>query len=169
MQSSVAAWVETTAPALPAGRPQVAPGHFATAEPPEVEVAVSLYAWPAKQPPGGGHLSVMRFGDDLDTMMRHRVARLQWALTGKLPKLLEHADSRTVLVLEDADLAMSNISDVWVALQAASDGLILCETIVVAESEVLGVPAHSAVIVLDDGEWLGDFNKNRFALPDALD
>ena len=164
VQSSVAAWIIATAPTLPAGSPQSAPLHQAYGEPPTVPVEIVLSARAPYGPSGeDGRLLINRFGDsDAATMMNLRVERLRVALRMKLPKLLARAPARTVLVLEDPDLAMSNIFDVWVALQRAAEGLALCDTIVVVEtwtSPIIGT------IVFDAGEWLEDLNSHSFPLP----
>jgi hypothetical protein len=163
VQSGLTPWIVETAPTLPAGSPQLAPRHQADGQPPLVPVEVVLSAWPPSTTGNGGQLRIWRFGDsDASSMLERRIARLRVALTKKLPKLLAHAPARTVLVLEDVDHAMSNVSDVWVALRRAADGVALSDTIVVVET---AVAPHTGTIVYDAGRWLPDFSTHRFELP----
>ena len=166
VQAGLIPWIVATAPTLPAGDPGVAPHHQAHGRPPLLPVDVVLSAWPPTTAHGGGQLTVWRFGDsDASTMLDRRVARLRTAMSRKLPKLLAHDRSHTVLVLEDVDLSMSNISDVWTALQRAAEGVQLCQTIVVVET---AVAPPTGTVVYDAHRWLPDFDNRRFPLP-AID
>ncbi len=163
VQAALVPWILETAPTLPRGSPSVAPRHQAQGEPPHLPVAVTISAWPPLTDGDAGRLRVLRFGDSDTTMMlERRVSRLRIALTTKLPKLLKHKPARTVLVLEDVDLAMSNVSDVWVALQRAALDFELCDTIVVADT---AIAPFTGTVVYDEGRWLPDFSNHRFALP----
>jgi hypothetical protein len=163
VQAAVAAWIAETAPSLPAGEPRVAPRHLAHGELPTVPVQVSLYAWPPAGLSGvGGQLKLRGFVGDAETMAAMRVARLARALKDKLPKLLAQAPSQTVLVLEDQDVATSNISDVFLALQTAAEGLKLCDVIVVVET---WLPESIGFVVYSNGIWFEDFNSRQFPLP----
>jgi hypothetical protein len=162
VQSGLAPWIVETAPRLPAGSPEVAPRHQAHGRPPLVPVEVTLSAWPPSAVEAGGQLTIWRFGEnDAAAMLERRAARLRIALTRKLPKLLAHAPAQTVLVLEDVDLAMSNISDVWVALRRAAEGLALSDTIVMIETTV----SPLGTVLYESSRWLPDFSTHRFRLP----
>ena len=163
VRAALTPWIIEKAQTLIAGSPASAPRHQVIGTLDELPVEVTLSAWP----PGdrGGALLVLRsLPSDADQMMDLRVARMSKALRTKLPKLLDQAPARTVLVLEDPDMATSNISEVWIALRRAAQGLQLCDTIFVVET---WLQEPSAVVVYDDGTWLEDFNQHRFPLPPA--
>lgn len=64
-----------------------------------------------------------------------------------------------MLVLEDVDVATSNLSEIRRALRIAASARQLCDTIVVAET---GGGAASAVVVYDNGSWVERYD--RFAV-----
>ena len=159
---SVGGWVATHAETLPPGSPDVAPRHFLSGGPPDLPIQVVLSAWRPQPPAGpGGSLTVGGLMGDPEVMELRRVLRLQRALSKKLPKLMAHPASHRVLVLEDLDMATSNISDVWVALQAAAGDMTLCDRIVVVETWLESPPV---TVVYEDGTWLPDFQQNCYAL-----
>ncbi len=161
VRAALRPWIIVKARSLIAGTPASAPRHQVIGTLDELPVEVTLSAWH----PGhrGGQLLVLRSRPgDADQMMDLRVERVGKALRTKLPKLLDQAPARTVLVLEDPDMATSNMSEVWIALRRAARGLPLCDTIVIVET---WLPEPSAVVVYDDGTWLEDFNQHRIALP----
>ena len=161
VRAALRPWIIEKAPTLLAGTPASAPRHQVIGRQDELPVEVTLSAWP----PGdrGGALLVLRsVPGDAGKMMEMRVARVGKALRTKLPKLLEQDPARTVLVLEDPDMATSHMSEVGIALRRAARDLQLCDTIVVVET---WLREPSAVVVYDDGTWLDDFNQHRFALP----
>ncbi len=157
VQSAVGKWVAEAAPRLPAGGPGVAPSHCADAGPPDLPVPVRLYAWPPDRAAGGGHLTVSRgVAESDEEQARARAERFSRALDAKLPKLLEQRSARTILVLEDRDIAASNL---WLAREAArtaADGRELPDTIVVVES--FNGCVDYATVICDQGEWLDDLH-----------
>ena len=154
-------WIIENAPCLAAGSPSTAPHHQIAGGPEALPVEVTLSAWPPS--PEGGTLTVLRTTlGDADRMMALRVDRLRKALSTKLPKLIEHAPARTVLVLEDQDMATSNISLVWTALLQASNAAMPCDTVVVVET---WLDPPTGTIVYDNGVWLDRFSENTFVLP----
>ena len=91
--------------------------------------------------------------DDVDVQFDRRVRRLERALGDKLVKFERYEAFKSVLVLEDCDVATSNLHEVVSALKVAATGRMMCDTIVLAET---GADAVSATIVFNDGEWLDD-------------
>ncbi|WP_040491062.1 hypothetical protein [Ilumatobacter nonamiensis] len=157
----VGEWVRHVAPDLLPGSAATAPNHFVEGGPPDLPFPIKLYAWPPKTSPGGGSLSIgVGISESDAEQAEARRTRFERALRAKLPKLLEHASARTVLVLEDRDISMSNA---WVAREAAREasvGLALSDVIVLVEP--LG--AASAVVLYEDRNWTEDLSARRLTL-----
>ena len=149
---SVESWVRSAAPTLKDGSPSTAPAHFVSAGPPDIAVELTLYRWSTDTPARESRLQVIRSrADDVEVQFDRRVRRLERALDDKLVKFERYEASKSVLVLEDRDVATSNLHEVVSALKVAATGRMMCDTIVLAET---GVGADSATIVFNDGEWL---------------
>ncbi len=116
VQGSLAAWVEATAPTLPLapyGR-YVVP--IQSVQPPGVPFEVSLHRWKTVIPPD--RFQISHTVTDLESA---RELRIQKACASKFPKLdawRSSSGARTVLVLEDNDIQLTNPQNVFDTLKA---------------------------------------------------
>jgi hypothetical protein len=116
VQRSLAAWVEATAPTLPLalyGR-YVVP--IQSVQPPGVPFHVSLHRWKTHIPPD--RFQIVHMVTDLESA---RKLRIEEACARKFPKLDAWRSSkgaRTVLVLEDNDIQLTNPQNVFDTLKS---------------------------------------------------
>ncbi len=121
IQDALTTWIRETALTLP-----IAPsGRYITPVKkvmlPEVPFPVSLHRMAAASPALRGRFDVMHVAPD-DTEAA-RVDRIRKACDDKFPKLAAwRGDARTILVLENGDIQLSNAQRVYEALVLAEEG-----------------------------------------------
>jgi hypothetical protein len=159
-------WIERVAPTLVDGSSRTAPHHMAFGKPPDTPFDVKLARWPYERMPEGqpniARFTFSRFKPaDLEGL---RVVRVRKCLDDKLPKLLAHGPRRrTVLVLEDRDLALANSAVIHAAVRNAAIGIDkLPDTIVLVDTSA-GV--RVAYRIYDANAWTEQRSADRGLLP----
>jgi hypothetical protein len=118
-QTALAAWVEAAAPSVPtAPYGRYLRSSFSKMQPPGVPFAVRLDRFQSVVPPGRFMIKHSVPDGDLE---RLRETRIRAACTKKFPKLeawRQDSQARTVLVLEDNDIQLTNPQRVFESLAA---------------------------------------------------
>jgi hypothetical protein len=122
LQSAIVEWARVTAPTLPATRYADYRNTLVTAQPAGVPFSVSLVRFDGMIPGTAGHFQLKHLTPGSDGP---RALRIQRACDKKFPKLAiwkRSDNARTVLVFEDNDVQLTNVSivaDTYVPMASA--------------------------------------------------